>query len=336
MLNERRRIVLSALVSEYIRSAQPVGSKHLVDAYRLDCSPATVRNELAALEDAGHVYQPHVSAGRVPTDSGYRVYVDGVAPSPEGLTGEEAESVRAHYHRLADEIDDVVRETSALLTRLTDYAAVVVAPGFRGATIRRVDVVALSAARALVVVITDAGQVGNRHVDLGEETVAAELSVLERLLNEALEGFRASDDLPGLSPALAEGVGARLLEAVRDCLVEQDRARLRHAGTSALLGQPEFADASAVRPLIETIEDGLAMLKVLSGAMKGHGVTVSIGTENATEGLEQVSVVAAHYGRAGADGAVCVIGPTRMEYTRAMSAVRCVADALSEALGGSA
>lgn len=333
MLNERKRTVLSALVKEYIRSAQPVGSKHLVDRYRLGFSPATVRNELAALEDTGHVFQPHVSAGRIPTDSGYRVFVDGVVPVHHGLTPQESASIREHYGRLADEIDDVVRETSALLTELTDYAAVVMAPARRGARIRRVDVVPLAPCRVLVVVITDGGHVANRHVELPEEVGPADVSALERVLNETLDGTCAEADPIPPNPALAGGAGARVLEAVRECLAEADRDRVRHTGTSALLGQPEFADVAAVRPLIETIEDGLAMLRVLSGAMKGAGVTVTIGSENEMAGLGHVSVVTARYGPAGSDGAVCVIGPTRMDYVRAVSAVRCVSEALTEALG---
>ena len=144
MLNERRRSVLSALVEEYVASVQPVGSKVLVQRYGLGCSPATVRSELAALEETGHVFQPHVSAGRIPTDSGYRAYVDDVVGlSAAGLAPQDAARVRLHYDSVEREMGEVLHETSVLLSRLTSYVAVVVAPTFRRARIKRVTLVPL-------------------------------------------------------------------------------------------------------------------------------------------------------------------------------------------------
>ena len=137
MLNERRRTVLSALVNEYVASVQPVGSKVLVERYHLGCSPATVRSELAALEESGFVRQPHISSGRIPTDSGYRVYVDGVVETgTPGLALTEAEGVRQYYAEVEHELSDVLRETSVLLSRLTSYVAVVAAPTLKRARIR--------------------------------------------------------------------------------------------------------------------------------------------------------------------------------------------------------
>lgn len=334
-LNDRRRRVLSALVEEYVASAHPVASKSLCDRYDLGCSPATVRNELAALEETGHVLQPHVSAGRVPTDSGYRVFVDEL---DEGgtLDDDEVEAVHAEYGRVTAEVDDLMRETSSLLTKLTNYVAVVVAPTVVRARIRRVDLVSLTPTRALVVVITDDGRVADRAVELPSDALPEELGDLERQANALLEGKRA-DEVGTLRIELGrrpedERLRTLLLEGVEECLLEADRERLYHGGTTALLGQPEFADAERFAPLLRLLEDGLAMLESLGDVIAATDVVVRIGHENRARELGEMSVVAANYGVGTADGLVGVIGPTRMDYVRAMAAVRCVSENLSHML----
>jgi heat-inducible transcriptional repressor len=340
MLNERRRLVLAALVEEYVASAQPVASKSLVDRHRLGCSPATVRNDLAALEESGHVYQPHISAGRIPTDSGYRAFVDGIVESGEGvaLTAEEREAVSSCYLHFERQLSDLMRETSALLSKLTSHVAVVLAPVLERSRIKRIDLVPLGPRRALLVVITEAGRVTDRHVEFAEDVAEQELRDAERVLNEAFDG-KLADELRTTAPDLPAGarsVAAAVLGEVIGCLGEVDEEQLYRGGTASLLGQPEFTDSRMVRPLLALLEDGYAMLGVLDGAMETSGLLVRIGHENPTEGLQNVSIVAGSYGVGRAEGIVGLIGPTRMDYERAMSAVRYVADSLSEALGGGA
>jgi heat-inducible transcriptional repressor len=339
MLNERRRLILAALVEEYIHSAQPVASKRLVDRYHVKASPATVRNDLAHLEETGYVYQPHVSAGRIPTDTGYRAFVDGLAEAPRRrttLSPAELEAVADCYSTLERQISDLMRETSVMLSRLTSYVAVVLAPVLQRSRIRRIDLVPLSSRRALVVVITDSGRVANRVVDLEDDVTAEELREAERFLNatsddRAAEEVRAFD---GDEPAVpCRRVVPRVLREVLDCLGETDGEQLYRGGTASLLDQPEFADSRVVRPLIALLEDGVEMLRVLDEAMEAEDVVVRIGHENAAPGLEQVSFVARNYTAGGAEGIVGLIGPTRMDYERAISAVRVVAEGLSEALG---
>lgn len=337
VLNDRRRRVLAALVEEYIRSAQPVGSRALVERYELGCSPATVRNELAILEETGYVFQPHVSAGRVPTDVGYRAFVDEVACGRSGLSEEEMVAVHARYCRRASEVDDLMRETAGLLARLTSYVAVVLSPVASGARIRRLDLVSLAPRRALVVVITDGGQVLNRMIELAEDVAPEDLALVERGLNRALDGTLAEDvrlgggaiDIGAAHATLA----ARVMDEVVDCLLEADRDRVRQTGAASLLGQPEFADGDALRPLMVLLEDGVALLEALGDVMRERDVVVRIGHENPRDELGQVSVVAANYGVEDSEGVVGVIGPTRMDYPRAITAVRLVSDELTEALG---
>lgn len=337
MLNERRRRVLRALVEEYIVSAQPVGSRTLVDRYELGCSPATVRNELSILEETGYVVQPHVSAGRMPTDTGYRDFVDRLL---ERVDVSELEPARLSH---AGEVDDLMRETSAMLTRLTDSLAVVMAPSVSLSRVRRLDLLSMAPRRALFVLITESGRVLNRHIELAEETAPERIAEVERSLNAALVGKRANDIRP-LRDALG-GQGhdvreqspdadlfGRIVDEILDALDEADRDRLYHVGVPALLAQPEFHDSERARPLIESIENGLALLDALSDALSSPGLTVRIGHENARAEFGGVSIVATNYGAGSSDGIVGIIGPTRMDYERAIAAVRTVADGLSDAL----
>jgi heat-inducible transcriptional repressor len=334
MLNDRRRRVLQALVEEYIASATPVGSKTLVDRYELGCSPATVRNELSILEETGYVVQPHVSAGRLPTDTGYRSFVDVLIAS--GMATGTDDEIRSNLRHHASEIDELMRETSTALTQLTSCLAVVLAPSITLARLRRIDLLSMAPRRALLVLITETGQVLNRSVELAEETAPERLAEVERALNVAFDGKRAADIRP-LRDALevaggGDGLVSLVVDAILDAMDEADRDRFYHVGVPALLAQPEFAQAGQARPLIEFLEDGIAVLETLSEALGSTDISVRIGHENRRAELGNVSIVATNYAAGGADGIVGVIGPTRMDYQRAMAAVRVIADGLSEAL----
>lgn len=332
MLSERRRRVLSALVEEYISSAHPVGSRSLVERYRLGCSPATVRNELAILEETGYVFQPHVSAGRVPTDSGYRSFVDELLASDTAAPG----AAPAGTLIRTAELDELMREASHLLTRLTSCMAVVLAPELSLVRIRRMDLLLMAPRRALFVLITETGQVVNRSIELPEETTPERLAEAERALNAAFTDKRSAEIRPmRAAMATQEPVDSLLLKIVDemlDCLAEADDDRLYHGGMPALLAQPEFAQADHLMPLMSAVEDGIGMLEALSDVLADEGVAVRIGSENRKAEFGNVSIVATHYGTSSTDGVVGVIGPTRMDYTKAIAAVRAVADGLNEAL----
>jgi len=346
MLNERRRLVLKALVEEYISSATPVGSKTLVSRYDLGCSPATVRAELSILEETGFVTQPHVSAGRIPTDTGYRSFVDellerGPAVDPGGAVAPSAP--RQH----AAEVDELMRETSAALTRLTNCLAVTVAPKVTTARVKRVDLLSMTSRRALFVLITESGQVVNRSIELVTEATPDRLTEIERALNAAFVG-KVAHEIEPLRDALemnqprssetgfTDGIVARVVDEILDALREADRDRLYHVGVPALLTQPEFHDAERLRPLIEFLEDGIAVLESLSDVLGHSGLMIRIGHENHRAELGNVSLVATNYGAGSTDGVIGVIGPTRMDYNRAISAVRSAADGLEDAFGESA
>lgn len=338
MLNERRRRVLKALVEEYIESATPVGSKTLVSRYDLRCSPATVRAELSILEETGFVTQPHVSAGRIPTDTGYRSFVDELLERGQMDSASAVSGHRPH----AVEVDELMRETSAALTQFTNCLAVTVAPKITTARVKRVDLLSMTPRRAIFVLITESGQVVNRSIELVSEATPERLAEVESALNDALVG-KVATEIRHLRTSLEsghaaerrsdDGIVTRVIDEILDALKEADRDRLYHVGVPALLAQPEFHDAERLRPLIEFLEDGIAVLEALSDVLSQSGLMIRIGHENRRAELGNVSLVATNYGVGDADGVVGVIGPTRMDYNRAISAVRSAADGLEDALG---
>jgi len=212
----------------------------------------------------------------------------------------------------------------------------VLAPSVSLTRVKRIDLLSMASRRALFVLITESGQVVNRSIELADDTAPERLAEVERALNAAFDGKRAADIRP-LRAALeaahvADELVPRVVDEILDALDEADRDRLYHVGVPALLAQPEFHDAERARPLIEFLEDGISVLEALSEALGTRELTVRIGHENRREELGNVSIIATNYGVGSGDGVVGVIGPTRMDYSRAMAAVRTVADGLSEAL----
>ena len=355
MANDRRLKVLSAIVTDYVRTREPVGSKALVERYRLGVSPATIRNDMAALEDEGYIHQPHTSAGRVPTQKGYRLFVDEVARI-KPLSAPERAAITALLSGAVD-LEQVVARTVRALAQLTGQLAVVEYPSLRYAALQHLELVALGPERVLLVIITDTGRVDQRTVTLrsrgslssrhdGGFDIADVVDplVLERLrtrLNSSLVGRRAADVAPILA-ALAEQAPADerfLLEAVVDELIAALRPdaeeRLVVAGTANLArSTPDF---SALGPLLDAIEEQVVLLRLFTAddAPTGENrMRVSIGSENKDDALAEASVVTTTYGP-GTGEAVAhlgVIGPTRMDYPATMTAVRAVARYLSRFL----
>ena len=361
MADSRRLKVLSAIVSDYVRTREPVGSRALVERYRLGVSPATIRNDMAALEDEGYIHQPHTSAGRVPTQKGYRLFVDEVA-RVKPLSGPERAAITALLTGEVD-LEQVVARTVRVLAQLTGQLAVVEYPSLRLTALRHLELVALGPSRVLVVIITDTGRVDQRTVVVGGRhggeaperagarhgTDVVDPVVLQRLrvrLNNALVGRRAADAAPVLA-RLAEQAPEDerlLLAAVSEELVEALRPdaeeRLVIAGTANLArATPDF---SSLGPLLDAIEEQVVLLRLFTddsaegppARADADGMRVSIGAENRDDALAEASVVTASYG-SGVGDAVAhlgVVGPTRMDYPATMAAVRAVARYLSRFL----
>lgn len=334
MLSDRRQRVLSALIEEYVARALPVGSRTLVERYKLGVSPATVRNELSVLEDAGYIVQPHTSAGRIPTDIGYRAFVDDLLDG--GLATDELpySDTIEELKKSASELDDLIERTSITLTRLTDCLSIVLAPSVLALHIRQISLISLNPYRALVVLVTEDGQVLNRSVDFSEEVSSDDLAAVQNLLNDVFAGKSLSEVRDRIDLEAAEALNDPLvrlvIEEVMYCLQENDTGRAHRIGVSTLLRQPEFSRSQTLLPIMQILEDDAVLLHVFDDAAAQAGPVVRIGHENNDEALSGVSVVATQYGRGDAAGIVAVIGPTRMDYSKVIKAVRLAQSALQD------
>ncbi|MGW3952762.1 heat-inducible transcriptional repressor HrcA [Streptomyces sp. NPDC004752] len=338
MLSERRLQVLRAIVQDYVGTEEPVGSKALTERHNLGVSPATVRNDMAALEDEGFIAQPHTSAGRIPTDKGYRLFVDKLA-AVKPMTPPERRAIQNFLDGAVD-LDDVVTRTVRLLAQLTRQVAIVQYPSLTRSTVRHVELLALAPARVMLVLITDTGRVEQRMVDCPAPFGETSLADLRARLNSRVAGRRFTDvpglveDLPDAFEAEDRGTVSTVLSTLLETLVEENEERLMIGGTANLT---RFGHdfPLVIRPVLEALEEQVVLLKLL-GEAKEPGVTVRIGHENAHEGLNSTSVVSVGYGSGGeAVAKLGVVGPTRMDYPGTMGAVRAVARYVGQILAES-
>ncbi|QDB78896.1 heat-inducible transcriptional repressor HrcA [Georgenia sp. 311] len=338
MAQDRQLDVLRAIVEDYVETREPVGSKALVERHALGVSPATIRNDMAMLEERGYIHQPHTSAGRVPTDKGYRLFVDQLS-TLKPLTAAERRAI-AHLLDGAVDLDDVVERTVRLLAQLTHQVAVVQYPSLRNSALRHVELVPLSDRRLLVVVITDSGRVEQRSLEVPTALDPVVLAELRARINAGSIGRRVADIgtaledttrrfAPEHRPLVSQVVGL-LTETLRLDAEE----RIVMAGT-ANLARADVDFSRTIGPVLEALEEQVVLLRLLEEMSADDAVAVSIGQENQHESLSEASIVATAYG-GGNEGVarLGVLGPTRMDYPSAMSSVRAVARYLSRILKG--
>lgn len=338
-LEHRKQVLLRAVVDVHVRTAEPVGSKAIVESYQLPVRAATVRNELAEMTDLGFLIQPHTSAGRVPSDLGYRFYVDRLMePPPQGEELRRGAAVlRQHAY---DELDEILRQTCRLLSSLTRYASVASIPELDSQVVNQIHLTSLAPHRVLAVVIPHAGDVLHRFIETKEPVAPTTLTRLGGLLNEKLSTLTfeqvrllpptAFEETPGELRALCGTV----LEALQDLLAPDPGAEVVVEGTSQIMRQPEFQDVARLETLLSALEQRQELLRVLRDSVSHRLTAIRIGGENPQAGMRECSLVAARYSLGqGAYGTIGVIGPTRMDYARAVSAVRAMAGCLSDLFG---
>jgi heat-inducible transcriptional repressor len=339
VLDERKLAVLRAIVEDYVSTTEPVGSKSLVDRHGLDVSPATIRNDMAVLEEQGFIMQPHTSAGRIPTDKGYRLFVDRLSTVKPMSTAER----RAIETFLAGaySLDDVVVRTVRLLAQLTRQVAVVQYPSLTRSAVRHIELVPLSETRVLLVLITDTGRVEQISVELPGPATQDSVAHLRAVLNACLDGRKLAD-AAGMVAGLADRVPAperpnanAVFSVLLESLVERSEERIVFGGT-ANLATRDFNQG--LREVLEALEEQVVLMRLLGESAEpsssAHpGVTVRIGAET---GLIETSVVSTEYGADGRPLAMLgVLGPTRMDYPNAMGAVHAVARYVGKILGES-
>ncbi|HUG05093.1 MAG TPA: heat-inducible transcriptional repressor HrcA [Candidatus Limnocylindria bacterium] len=330
-LGERQRDLLRAVIREYIATAQPVASAALVRRYRLDVSSATVRSELAALEELGLLTHPHTSAGRVPTDLGYRYFIESLMPRPH-LHPEEQLTVSHQFQQALSNTSEWLRLAASTLARLTTEAAIVTPPATGRAALRHCEVIPINERRALLVVVFESGAVAQQLLELRAATTAEHL----RSLSSRLTGELASRDAAEVRGATTGevGVDAEVAAAIARTLAEHDAARTHDIytdGIQNILAQPEFATGGRMRDMLRLLEDRTRLVDLLPPALGDDEVHVAIGSEHRLESLHGCSLVFGRYG-SGTEflGYVGVVGPTRMDYARSIGAVRYVGSLMSD------
>jgi heat-inducible transcriptional repressor len=330
-LTDRQREILRHLIEEYIATGQPVGSKYLVERAGLSVSPSTVRNELAELERLGLLTHPHTSAGRVPTEEGYRLFAQGLLTRLEPRPGALELDLTA-----AAEVESALQATTDALSQLTRLLALVSAPPLEAATVRHVEILALQPQLVVAVVITSTGGVTKRMFALGEPIDTGLVSWAAEYLNERTaglplgsHGLRQAFGEPGLSDQ--ERAFLELLRPAFTDAAGTEQQRLFIGGAANLLGEARSEDLATYRPLLEALEQRAALLALLGDALGKGGPFVRLGVELAHPGLRHASLVGAAYGLHHRRlGAVSLLGPQRMDYEMAIRSVRAAARELSQ------
>jgi heat-inducible transcriptional repressor len=327
VLDERKLTVLRAIVEDYVSTTEPVGSKSLVDRHHFDVSPATIRNDMAVLEEQGFIAQPHTSAGRIPTDKGYRLFVDRLS-SVKPLSAAERRAIES-FLAGAYSLDDVVMRTVRLLVQLTRQVAVVQYPSLTRSAIRHIELVWLAPQKVLLVLITDTGRVEQCTVDLPAAWDEASVSHVRAVLNACLGGHKLADaaamvtDLSDRIPAEERTNANAVFSVLLASLIERNEVKIVFGGAANLNAQ-DFN--RGLREVLEALEEQVVLMRLLGEATDPAILTVRIGSENPVAGLQATSVVSTGYGNTAQPLAkLAVLGPTRMDYPGTMGAVRAVA-----------
>lgn len=348
-LDIREREVLHNLIDHYIATADPVGSRVIATNYGMGLSSATIRNTMQDLEDMGFISQPHTSAGRVPTDTGYRLYVDSLL-KPESLSASERKKIRRSLSSSGKSIDAILGQSTRALADIASQMGVVIAPRFDEGTLTRLELVPLSSDRALVVLVVKSGLARSVILEVEATLPEREMRMLEKILNERLCGLTLGEIRRTVSDRLANVTGnARLLKLFIDPesgIWDGVTDTLLHVvGAENLLGQPEFADRAQLVEFVRTLENQEKFSRELgscdsdtendSDNKTAPGVVVKIGDENTLKEMKRCSVVSASYKVGSIEGKIAVVGPTRMRYSKLLSMVEYAAKSISESLSGS-
>ncbi|MBB2942020.1 heat-inducible transcriptional repressor [Actinoplanes lutulentus] len=328
-LDDRKLEVLRAIVQDYVETHEPVGSKALVERHQLGVSPATVRNDMAVLEEEGYIRQPHTSAGRVPTDAGYRLFVDRLTRI-KPLTPAERRAIERFMVGVVD-LDDVVHRTVRLLAQLTRQVAVVQYPSLSRSSVRHLELVPISTTRLTLVMIADTGRVEQRLVEMPGPIAPDDVWELRRRVNEKLVGQKLADTPLLVQKLVDESAPERrpamacLASVLLETLVERSEERLALAGTANLTRGGVLDFQGTLRPVLEALEEEVILLKLI-GDLEPSTTRVRIGDENEIDNLRSASVVSSGYGPgATIVGGLGVLGPTRMDYPGTIATVRAVA-----------
>ena len=335
-LDERKQQILKAVVSDYTTTGMPVGSQLLAAKYFIALSSATIRNELADLVGTGYLQQPHTSAGRIPTDRGYRYFVDFLM-EPEAASPTVRRTVRQEFESAPRSVDGILEKAAMILSQVTENVSLVTAPEVSESRIKHIDLVSLEPRSVLIILVLEGNLIKQQVVHLDKATSQEDLSQMAAMLNQKVKGQTAEDlsaRLDQLGPDRTEQ--RRIIEQLIESITTHQAARqtvVLHDGVRNLLRHPEFVEVSRLEELMELLEQGAQLAGILQQVAFDKDVEIIIGRENTSSGLRECSLVLTTYKMADQiRGTIGVIGPTRMQYGQVVARVRLVSHATSEVL----
>ena len=337
-LNSRQQSILKVIVSEYVSSARPVGSDTVVEKYGLKVSPATIRNAMMALEAAGYVFHPHTSSGRVPSDRGYRFFVERLM-EPTQVSEAERRTISHQFHQVELALDEWIELAASILSQMTHNAAIATLPVTKEIRLRHLELFSVQPKLAMLVLILQDGLLRKQIVDLTEPVSEDDISRLAHRLDDAFRGHSTGEVEVALVPPdeghapIPAGIEDRVRRAIVSLMRAVDEQGLKdviYDGITQLLNQPEFAQVERLRHFIELSERPDSLAKLIVSTLTNEGVSLIIGEENTSPELRTYSVALTRYGLPGeAGGVLGIIGPTRMRYDRTISSLRFVSDLLT-------
>ncbi len=337
-LNERGRAILEAIVDDYIASGEPVGSRAVTKRHNMNISPATVRNVMADLEDMGLLASPHTSAGRIPTDLGYRYYVDSLLQIRD-LSEHEKKHIESHCSSEKMTVESLLQETGRALSSLSSYAGIVMVPKFTSTVFKHIDFVSLSGGRLLVVFVSQTGLVQNKLIEVEEDLSQRELEQITNYLNQALSGMTIQEVKEKVASemqqekALYDKLMKKALELSGKALEDDVEGQVFIEGASSFLELPEFAEVDQMKKLFQAFEQKSRLVELLDKSQQADGVQIFIGSANSYNQIEGCSLVTSSYKNVhGTIGTLGVIGPNRMSYSKVIPIVDYTARLVSRLL----
>lgn len=341
-LNEREKTILRSIIQQFILTASPVGSRNITKKFDIGISPATVRNIMSDLEDSGFINHPHTSAGRVPTDKGYRYYVDTLM-QVQKLKGSEKEIIEKSLDQNSTEADEILKIASRLLSNITKQIAYVTYPTLDKGILEKIQLVSLTSKRLLVVVSIKSGFVKTITLEFKTEIDSSKLHNVERLLNERLDGLTFNEIRTSFKERFTDVGGDEkpiirlFIDSVDKIFMDQKKEdKIVITGATNVIQHPEFGDPEKFQSVVELIEDKDIIIHIMERRQSENikNVVISIGSENEDEKLNEYSLITKEYSFGETSGKVGIIGPKRMEYSKVVAIVSYLGEMLSEVLTG--
>ncbi len=338
MLNSRERTILAAIVQDYIARKTPIGSRTLAKDFDLGVSPATIRNTMMDLEDKGFIGQPYTSAGRVPTDMGYRHYVSNIM-TPEPLSEADKAAIRSKLTCEDLTTDSILEQTTKILSLISNQLGILLAPSFDQGIFNHLDLVYVGGSRVMLILTIQSGLLKTVVMQLDVELSDDALFDTKQVLNERLFGLTVEEIRTSVKVRLADVCQGnpqliKLIVSKAEALFQFDDESLdlRYMGTTNLLGQPEFFDVERLKSFMEILDERRKLVKILKNLENNDGVTIIIGKENRELGLDFCSILATQYSIGNIKGIISIVGPTRMSYSRLISLIKYTSSLLEDVL----